>query len=67
MTIKSLLNETFNPHTKTKFLSRPPNLYLNFETEGELYTADEYTDCLVVLDNVLETKQRDFSSFLNPW
>ena len=58
-----LLSECDNPAGQIKFLIRSPNQYTNFEPPDEVLSIDEYKDCVVVFDDVLECNQKHFCSF----
>ena len=44
-------------------LTRCPKQHLDYDTEEEISSTVEYKDCLVVFYDMLESKQKKFSSF----
>ena len=48
---------------KQKFLNRSPNHYPNYETSDEILCIDEYKDCVVIFDDMLENRRKDISQF----
>ena len=40
--------------------------YAENDTEGEVSALVEYEDCLVVFDNMLKNRQKEFPSFFTP-
>ena len=58
-----LLSKCDNPDSQKKNLTRSPNHYSKNEASYEILSIDEYKDCLVVSDDILQNKQKDFSLF----
>ena len=46
------------------FETRSPNQYPDYDTGKELSTTDEPKECRVVVDDMSEKEQEDFSFFL---
>ena len=53
---KILLSECDNPDRQKKILTRSPNQYPDYETSDEALSIDEYKDCVVIFDDMLEKK-----------
>ena len=51
---KILLSEYDNPDRQIKKLTRSSNQYPNYETTDEILSIDEYKDCVVNFDDMLE-------------
>ena len=47
-----------------KILTRSPSQYPDYETSDEILSIDEYKDCVIYFDDMLENKQNDISPFV---
>ena len=47
-----------------KVSNKSLNQYLDYDTEEKVSTIDEYKDCVVVFNDFLKSKQKDFSPCL---
>ena len=57
---KTLLGECDNPDRQIKTLTRSLNQYPDYGTSDEILSIDEYKDCTVVFDEMLENKQKKY-------
>ena len=60
---KILLHELENPNREIKILTRSPNQYPNYETSQEVSTIDDYKDCVVIFDDMLDHNQKEIHPF----
>ena len=60
---KILLSELENPDREIKIITRSPNQYPNYETSQEISTIDDYKDCLVIFDDMLDYNQKEIHPF----
>ena len=60
---KILLSELENPDREIKIITRSPSQYPNRETLQEISTIDDYKDCTVIFDDMLEQGMKDVSPF----
>ena len=70
---KILLSELENPDREIKIITRSPNqhsqneqtkgLYPNYTTSQEISTIDDYKDCVVIFDDMLDSNQRELCPF----
>ena len=54
-----VLSESDNPARKMKFLTRSPNQYPDNETSDSNLSLDDYKDCVVVFDDMLDHKEKE--------
>ena len=60
---KILLSELENPDKDIKYLTRSPNQYPNYETSQEISTINDYKDCLVIFDDMLDHNEKEIQPF----
>ena len=65
MKIEILSKELINSNGKIKFSTRFPNRNPDYDTEEDVSANDEYKDCAVVIDDMLENEQKSVSPFYN--
>ena len=56
---KILLSELENPDREIKIITRSPNQYPLYETSQEISVVDDYKNCTVVFDDMLDSNQRE--------
>ena len=64
MVRKILLSEYINRDRQIKISTRSPKQYFDYELTDEILSTDEYKDCVVIFDEMLENKKIDISPFL---
>ena len=60
---KILLSELDYPDREIRIITRSPNQYPNYETSQEISTIDDYKDCTVVFDDMLDHNQKELCPF----
>ena len=60
---KIILGEYNNPDRQIKTLTRSSKHYPNYETSDESLSIDEYQDCVIVFDGMLENRQKEICPF----
>ena len=60
---KILLSELENPDREIKIITRSPSQYPQYETSQEVSTIDDYKNCTVIFDDMLDSNQKELSPF----
>ena len=60
---KILLSELENPDREIKMKTRSPNQYPQYETSQEKSVVDDYKNCTVVFDDMLDHNQTEIHPF----
>ena len=60
---KILLSELENPDREIKIITRSPSQYPQYESSQEISTIDDYKDCVVIFDDMLDHNQKEMCPF----